>query len=80
MWKKLFENRKRKRNFSTVLCIKGNRYFIPGTLYPMLGWNNGNHVFSIDELGNSYDMILHNYGDDLIDPETERTLFVPYKK
>lgn len=61
----------RERKFTEVLCVKGNKYFRSGCIYPMLGWNNGNHVISEDEYGNVIDLILLNYGNELIDPETE---------
>ena len=58
------------RIYEPVLCVKSGKGFKEGNIYPMLGWNNGHHVFREDENGNPEEIILHDFGSELGSPET----------
>lgn len=50
-----------------VRCIQADEPFEVGKLYPVCGDNNGVHVIGVTEDGEPYDLMCHNYGDELWD-------------
>ena len=66
------------REYMPVLCIEGGRGFVKGKIYPVVGWNNGFHVFMKNESGDPVELLCHTYGDDFkpADEETYYPTFV----
>lgn len=55
--------------FSGALCVRGGHGYKEGNVYPVLGWNNGISVLCEDDKGNVMELVCHNYGDEIRDPD-----------
>lgn len=58
-------------DFTIVRCKRGGKRFVEGKCYPMVGWNNGFHIAYADKSGNPEFLLVHNYGDELINPDDQ---------
>lgn len=67
------------RKFTETICVKGGVIdgikFEEGEIYPLLGWNNGDHLMVANSKGDVKDILLHRIDSRLIsaDPNQKNT-------
>lgn len=52
-----------------AICLRDYKVFNKGELYPVVGYNNGSHVIGVDKNGEPFDLICHDFGDEMCDHE-----------
>ena len=68
--------RKWDKNFYLAEClVEGIDGFENGKQYPVIGWNNGWHIFGCNKEGDPVEVVAHNISDDPLDEYQLLTAF-----